>query len=501
MAGFVPTQADDTAYLVGATGKSTITVDFLGGIDTLDMGTSARSIYTIVKAADGSVHVDTISSISGASSAVHLVLRNLEIIKFNSGADTVNLATYFGVTTHPPTGAVSIIGTATQGQTLAASSTLADADGLGVIGYQWQSNGVNIIGATSPSFVLTESQVGKAITVAASYTDQLGTAESVLSSATSTVVNVNDLPTGGVTIAGTATQGQTLTASNNLADADGLGAVNYQWKADGVAISGATSSNLVLTATQVGKAITVAANYTDGHGTAESVASSATAAVLKLVDPAAAGQTVDLLAYSWNAHTLLNAVALSAGSHSGTTDATGVAALAAVTEPSLALTATRLVPAEASASSQAVNLTDAIDILKMIVGLDVNGAGKPLSPYQLYAADFDRNGRVELSDAIAVLKHVVGLDAPTPQWVFFNEADSTVSSMLASGKVTLSPGTPPALSIGSSTGHLGLVGVLLGDVDGSYGGLTASSALAPSYLVDLSVQAHLDLSQFGVYPA
>jgi hypothetical protein len=73
--------------------------------------------------------------------------------------------------------------------------------------------------------------------------------------------------------------------------------------------------------------------------------------------------------------------------------------------------------------------------------------------------------------------------------------------MLASGKVTLSPGTPPALSIGSSTGHLGLVGVLLGDVDGSYGGLTASPALAPSYLVDLSVQAHLDLSQFGVYPA
>jgi hypothetical protein len=165
------------------------------------------------------------------------------------------------------------------------------------------------------------------------------------------------------------------------------------------------------------------------------------------------------------------------------------------------LTASRVVPAEASATSLAVNLTDAIAILKMIVGLDVNGAGKPLSPYQLYAADFDGNGRVELSDAIAVLKHVVGLDAPKPNWTFFNEADSTVSSMLAQGKTTLSPGTVPALSIGSGTVHLGLVGVLLGDVDGSYGLPVAAPALAPSYFVDLSVQDHLNLSQFGVYPA
>ena len=407
---FIPTQGDDTARLGGATGKSSITVDFLGGIDTLDMGDSPASIYTIVKAGDGSVRVDTITSISSASNAVHLVLRNLEILKFSSGTDTLNLASYFSATNHLPTGVVSIAGTATQGKTLIAANTLADADGLGAIGYQWKAGGVNIIGATSSSFVLTEAQVGKAITVAASYTDQLGTAESVLSSAT--------------------------------------------------------------------------------------------ASVLKLSDPGTAGQIVDLLAYHWYSHILLNSVGLSAGSHSVTTNATGAAAWAAVTETLLLLTASRIVPAaEASATSLAVNLTDAIAILKMIVGLDVNGAGKPLSPYQLYAADFDGNGRVELSDAIAVLKHVVGLDAPKPNWTFFNEADTTVSSMLSQGKVTLSPGTAPALSIGASTVHLGLVGVLIGDVDGSYGGPVAAPALAPSYFVNLSVQDHLNLSQFGVYPA
>jgi hypothetical protein len=58
-----------------------------------------------------------------------------------------------------------------------------------------------------------------------------------------------------VTITGTATQGQILTAANTLADLDGLGTISYQWKADGTNISGATSSTLTLGQAQVGKAI------------------------------------------------------------------------------------------------------------------------------------------------------------------------------------------------------------------------------------------------------
>jgi hypothetical protein len=38
-------------------------------------------------------------------------------------------------------------------------------------------------------------------------------------------------------------------------------------------------------------------------------------------------------------------------------------------------------------------------------------------------------------------------------------------------------------------------------VDGSYGLPVAAPALAPSHFVELSVQDHLNLSQFGVYPA
>lgn len=94
---------------------------------------------------------------------------------------------------------------------------------------------------------------------------------------------VNDAPTGSVTIAGTAAEGQIVTASNTLADADGLGAISYQWLRGGVAVAGATGATYTLSQADVGQAITVAASYTDQHGTAERVASAATAAVANVI--------------------------------------------------------------------------------------------------------------------------------------------------------------------------------------------------------------------------
>ena len=45
---------------------------------------------------------------------------------------------------NPPTGAVTISGTAQAGLTLTVTHILADADGLGTIAYQWKRNGVPI---------------------------------------------------------------------------------------------------------------------------------------------------------------------------------------------------------------------------------------------------------------------------------------------------------------------------------------------------------------------
>ncbi|WP_300329058.1 DUF4347 domain-containing protein, partial [Accumulibacter sp.] len=194
-----------------------------------------------------------------------------------------------------PTGSVTIDDTTpAQGQTLTASNTLADADGLGTIGYQWQRGGVDIVGATGTTYTTTQADVGQILRVVAIYTDGQGTLESVPSAGTSAVTNVNDAPSGSVTIDDTTpAQGQTLTASNTLADADGLGTIGYQWQRGGVDIVGATGSTYTTTQADVGQVLRVVASYTDGQGTLESVPSAGTSAVTNVNDAPTGSVTID----------------------------------------------------------------------------------------------------------------------------------------------------------------------------------------------------------------
>jgi Ca2+-binding RTX toxin-like protein len=191
-----------------------------------------------------------------------------------------------------PTGSVTISGVAEQGRTLTASNSLADVDGLGSVTYTWKS-GETVLG-TGGSLLLGQSNVGQAITVTASYVDGFNTSESKVSAATLAVANVNDLPTGSVTISGVAEQGRTLTASNSLADADGLGQVTYTWKS-GETVLG-TGSSLLLGQSNVGQSISVTASYTDWQGTAEAVSSAATEAVPSAnVEPIAQDTSVSVI--------------------------------------------------------------------------------------------------------------------------------------------------------------------------------------------------------------
>lgn len=176
-----------------------------------------------------------------------------------------------------PSGAVSVSGTARQHETLTASHMLGDTDGMGTVTYQWYA-GTTLL-AAGASYVITQAAVGQAIHVVASYTDQHGTVETVASAATAAVANVNDAPTGGVSIDGTATLGRTLVASHTLADLDGLGTVSWQWQADGVDIAGATGDRYTLGLGDIGKVVTAVASYTDGYGQGERVSSAGTARV------------------------------------------------------------------------------------------------------------------------------------------------------------------------------------------------------------------------------
>jgi hypothetical protein len=91
---------------------------------------------------------------------------------------------------------------------------------------------------------------------------------------TITVNPPNNLPVGIPDITGTTIKDTTLTVDvSGISDAEGLGAFNYQWLRDGVAIGGANGATYTLLAADVGSLITVTTSYTDGNATAESVTS------------------------------------------------------------------------------------------------------------------------------------------------------------------------------------------------------------------------------------
>ena len=121
--------------------------------------------------------------------------------------------------------------------------------------YEWTRDGATISGANTSSYTLVQADVGSLISVTASYTDGQGTLESSTSSNTTAVLNVNDLPTGSLTISGTLEQDQVLTVSNTLADEDGLGTISYQWLRLGEMINGATAASYTLDQIDVGKTV------------------------------------------------------------------------------------------------------------------------------------------------------------------------------------------------------------------------------------------------------
>jgi hypothetical protein len=185
-----------------------------------------------------------------------------------------------------PAGAPVVSGTATEDQVLTAdTSSISDADGLGAFSYQWLRNGAAVGGATASTYTLGDADVGAQISVNVSYTDGQGTVESLTSAATAAVANVNDAPTGAPVVTGTATEDQVLTADTSaISDADGLGAFSYQWLRDGTAIAGSTASTYTLGDADVGAQMSVQVSYIDGHGTAEALTSSPSAAVANVND-------------------------------------------------------------------------------------------------------------------------------------------------------------------------------------------------------------------------
>jgi RHS repeat-associated protein len=382
-----------------------------------------------------------------------------------------------------------------------------------------------------------------------------------------TVENVNDLPTGGVTITGTAAAGSTLTAHNTLADDDGLGQIGYHWMAGGAVIGGATSATYTLTDSELGKTVTVVASYQDLRGHNESVESAHTGVVIDNTPPTLTGSTpadgaVKILTDSSLELTFSEAIHLGSGAvvlHSGAVDGPAVASTLSVignkltVDPTSALdpgthyyltfeahsiddlagnsytagadgydfttkaiahditldvtywksgaevagaTGT-LTDSEAAQTSGvtgadghytfdavtdgnytlsadkvvsgndggAVNALDALAALKIAIGQNPNAGDAPISSYQYLASDIDKNGLINALDALNILKMALALPgAQQNDWVVVS--DSTGNVAMNNSSVTWPAGGIP-ISLEQDQ-DLHLVGVLMGDVNGSW---------------------------------
>ena len=288
---------DDTYQFAANMGN-----DYISEQDDSWRGGTDQVVFTGLKRADVSFsktnNYDLVATIKATGESLYIDAAfnpdtswNVESFKFTDVVlSLTEVKKYINDVNSAPTGLVTIDDTTPElDQTLTVSNNLDDADGLGTITYQWKAN--NSVIGSGDSYTITDNEVGKAISVTASYTDGHGIAETVNSLTTSAVVDPtvqsssNHAPTGKVTIAGSAVIGQTLTVTNTLSDADGLGTISYQWQASGINVG--TGDSYIIAATDKGKPITVTASYTDLLGTFESVSSKASAPVKNL--PSEAG--------------------------------------------------------------------------------------------------------------------------------------------------------------------------------------------------------------------
>ena len=284
---------------------------------------------------------------------------------------------------------------------------------------------------------------------------------------------VNHAPQGSVALGGSARVGQALSGNTSgLSDGDTLGELNYQWERQSgqtwTSIANANTNAYVLTADDLDHQVRLKVSYLDGLKNSEVVTSSATATV------GGAGFVLSGDVHTWkNSATKLNGVEVTTGGQTASSDTAGSFSLEGLVHD----TSTSLFDVSASkavtgstASANGVTLTDVLAALKVYLGRDLPVEYK--SSYNYVAADFDANGVVNLTDVLSLLKYYLGRSqAVVPTWAFVDAADVDSTGNIAgtSGSVTKNAAIPHGVDVDlGSTTVVELVGVLRGDVDGSW---------------------------------
>lgn len=170
--------------------------------------------------------------------------------------------------------------------------------------YQWLADGVPISGATRATFVTTQAQSGKRISVRVTGTLAGHQTLTRTSRLTSTRVMAWSVPT----VAGTVAYGSTLTARTGSWSSGTT--FTYQWYASGTRISGATGVKLKLGTAQKGKQISVRVTgkqtgYTSVAKTSTRTGRVATAGTARISGTPVYGRTLTASPGTWTPSTTL----------------------------------------------------------------------------------------------------------------------------------------------------------------------------------------------------
>ena len=226
------------------------------------------------------------------------------------------------------------------------------------------------------------------------------------------------------------------------------------------------------------------------------------------------------IAYHWKQHALLESVkvalvGMTEGVANDTTQEamTNAAGLYAFTQKTLGthhLTASKAITAGEMGS--VISSADALAALKIAVGINPNkdpdGAGPesalPVSPYQYIAADITGDGRVTSADALAILKMAVTLASAEPRrWAFVAEDytfwDTESDSFKTTRTDVMWHGDGMTLDYPEKSVQ-NVVGVLMGDVDGSWSAPEGSEAVAETHFTALVASLGGALMQWGLIP-
>jgi len=234
-------------FSVTATGDAPLSYQWKKNGTAITGATASTLSLSNVQSSDAANYTVTVSNNSGS-------------VTSNTATLTVNvLASAPSITTHPSAQTVVV------GASVSFSVTAA---GTAPLSYQWKKDSATLSGATSATYSIASAALSHAgsytVTVSNSAGSVTSNAATLTVNAAATAPSITTQPVSQSVLVGA---GVTLSVN-----ATGTAPLSYQWKKDGIALSGATAASYAIAAA----ALTDAGSYTvTVSNSAGSIASSA----------------------------------------------------------------------------------------------------------------------------------------------------------------------------------------------------------------------------------